>query len=211
MLRPFLYILFVCTLVFGLPLGIAAQDTDNDTKSLALAYLKAHESDLKKDAPETEQYRALYNLCPAALSAGEIEKAKNYANALIELAPRLEGMPGFGPGMQGTALHIANIVLGHIALNEGKVSDAKRHLLAAATIRKGDAPLSSFGPDMLLAKRLIEKGDRKIALEYLDLCIKFWTYERGRVGEWKEAINAEQMPDFMANLRYYSVGWKYGK
>src|SRR5207248_1745599 len=179
--------------------------------SLAIAYVDLHEPKLKEAVTDHDRYWILYYLCPAALSAGEIDKAKSFANTLLEIAPRLERRPGFGPGMNGAATHIANIVLGRIALDEGKVAKAKEHLLAAGSIEKGDPPLVSFGPDMLLAKRLIEKDERKVAVEYLDLCALFWTYKQNRVAEWRKTIDMGGMPDFGANLNYITGTWRFAK
>jgi hypothetical protein len=55
---------------------------------------------------------------------------------------------------------------------------------------------------MMLAKELLEKGERKSVLEYFDLCVKFWTGDNGKLSQWRTAVQSGEVPDFGANLRY---------
>jgi hypothetical protein len=65
----------------------------------------------------------------------------------------------------------------------------------------GGGTLSSFGPNMTLAKELLEKGESATVLQYFELCRKFWTFSN-RMDPWIEAIHKGQVPDFGANLNY---------
>jgi hypothetical protein len=58
----------------------------------------------------------------------------------------------------GNAVHTANLVLGRIALADGDVEEAKCLLLLAGQT-PGSPQLNSFGPDMLFAEELLEKGE----------------------------------------------------
>ena len=73
----------------------------------------------------------------------------------------------------GNALHQANLYLGLIATNAREIDKAKDYL-----IRSGKVPsspqLKTFGPNMLLAKALLEQGESAIVLDYLELCKSFW-------------------------------------
>ena len=68
-----------------------------------------------------------------------------------------------------------------LALQAGDVEEAKRRLLAAGKT-SGSPALRSFGPNMALAEKLLEKGERDVVLEYFELCKKFWAGESYRMG-----------------------------
>jgi hypothetical protein len=53
---------------------------------------------------------------------------------------------------------------------------------------------------MMLARELLEKGQRDVVLEYFQLCGKFWSYDRGQLARWTEQVNAVAIPQFGANL-----------
>ena len=55
---------------------------------------------------------------------------------------------------------------------------------------------------MILAKELLEKGERDIVLEYFDLCSKFWEMDQGRLNAWRAAVKQSKIPDFGPNLAY---------
>ncbi|MGB9283993.1 MAG: hypothetical protein WCB59_08250, partial [Candidatus Sulfotelmatobacter sp.] len=62
--------------------------------------------------------------------------------------------------------------------------------------------LDTFGPNMMLAKELLEKGERKSVLEYFDLCGKFWGDDDKKLVQWRSAVISGSDPGFAANLRY---------
>lgn len=62
--------------------------------------------------------------------------------------------------------------------------------------------MNSFGPNMLLAKELLEKGERETVLEYFKLCGKFWDLGEEKLAEWSELVKQGKTPDFGANLKY---------
>lgn len=104
----------------------------------------------------------------------------------------------------GNAIHHANLLLGRIALKEGDVETAKTYLLKAGQT-PGSPQLNSFGPNMALAKELLEMGETLVVLEYLDLCTKFWQpqfQEMSGFHEWRRQIENGQIPDFKGNLIY---------
>lgn len=161
------------------------------TKALAeietvMAMIKYPEerSDLLEDAA---QY---------AYNASEYGKAKTYATEL------LGGVGVWNRSDNGNAIHYGNIVLGRLALRGGDVASAKRHLIEAGKT-PGSPDLDSFGPSMDLAKELLEKGERSVVLEYLDLCNKFWdascqdTNEGEKsIPSWKRIIAEGGIPEF---------------
>ena len=62
----------------------------------------------------------------------------------------------------------------------------------------------SFGPTMVLAKELLEEGEKDVVLQYFDLCEKFWIAGPANPGnklkEWREVVKAGGVPDFGMNL-----------
>ena len=64
----------------------------------------------------------------------------------------------------------------------------------------GTPQLKSFGPQMTLAKALLEKGDREAAVNYFAACGKFWKMDWGKLKKWTRQVRAGEIPDFGGNL-----------
>ena len=129
----------------------------------------------------------------AAMEAQELQKAKKYSLALLESATDRDGWN------YGNIIHDTNLILGRVALTEGKIDVAKLHLLEAGK-STGSPQLNSFGPNMSLAKELLERSEREVVLQYFDLCGKFW--DDGKLNRWKGDVQAGRIPNFGANLLY---------
>lgn len=89
-------------------------------------------------------------------------------------------------------------------MKAGDLEHAKNYLIKAGET-PGSPQLGSFGPNMSLAKELLEVGETAVVLEYIDLCEKFWQPQlRAMFGadEWKGQIENGEIPDFKANLFY---------
>jgi tetratricopeptide (TPR) repeat protein len=166
-----------------------------DKAALAKKSLSLRERALEKTASEQRFYE-LGSVAKSALEAGEPEKAKQYASELLESAPKFKNDWNYG-----NALHEGNIVLGRIALLRGDIAGAKEHLLAAGQT-PGSPQLDSFGPNMTLAKELLEKGERDTVLNYLQSCAKFWKMSGDKLQTWSATIKGGGTPDFGANLDY---------
>ena len=179
----------------------------DDLKAAAAQYLTAHEPELEQTTEPRQRRFLLLYLAPAALYAGEAGKAATYARELMALGEQLKSFPGFGPGIYGDSTHVGNLVLGHLALSGGDVGKAREHLLAAGRV-PGSSVLVSFGPNMLLASELIEKGEREAVIEYFDLCAKFWEHQGGRLEQWKEVVRQGGTPNFGMNLRVALTNWR---
>ena len=201
-------------LCFTLALAQCAQaQQERDYKAEAVQFLASHEPQLQQlqlTDPPSKRLHLLLNLTPAALYAGDAGKAAAYAQELMALGVKLKTSPGFGPGLYGDATHVGNLVLGRLALLGGDVAKAKEHLLAAGRV-PGSPTLMSFGPNMLLASELIEKGERDAAVEYLDLCAKFWVMQDGKIEGWKAVIREGGMPNFGASLGYKLLTWRFAE
>ena len=144
---------------------------------------------------ERQRDGLLEGLGKAALTAGEVEKAREYAESMLSRSSR-----GWN---RGTLVHHGHLTLGRIALAEGRLQEAKNRLLSAGGT-PGAPTLNSFGPNMALAKELVELGEREIVLEYFELCSKFWDtdHAKDKLRRWSEQVTSGRIPDFGANLIY---------
>jgi len=142
-------------------------------------------------------------VAPTALAAGETEKAKTYALTLLQQAATLQDNWNYG-----NAIHVGNLVLGLIALKAADVPEANRLLLEAGK-SPGSPQLNSAGPNMLLAKELLAKGEQQVVIQYFDLCAKFWKLKDGRLEAWKAVVIKGGIPDFRANLVYHLSAWRF--
>lgn len=123
-------------------------------------------------------------------------EVRSHANEVLETATKYRNDWNYG-----NAIHKGNLALGRLALREGKIEAAEDFLLRAGRTT-GSPQLDSFGPNMVLAKELLEKDRREKVLEYLALCGKFWKDDHGRLKTWSAAIQAGNQPDFGANLLF---------
>ena len=196
--------------------GSRAQQ-DGELRAQAVQYLATREPQLQSLAGEpnervrlSKRTHLLVGLAPAALYAGESAKAAAYAQELLTLGRQLNTQKGYVPGLYSDATHVGNLVLGRLALMGGDVAQAKEHLLASGRV-PGSPVMKSFGPNMLLARELIVKGEREAAVEYLDLCAKFWEREDGRLAGWKAVVKEGGVPNFGPNLGYQLTTWRFQK
>jgi len=128
-----------------------------------------------------------------AIEVGDLKAARDAGDRCLAQVPSLN--------VKDAGVHECNLILGRVALRQGDTASAVRYLYAAANV-SGGGSLSSFGPNMMLAKELLEKGQRQAVLEYLRLRAKFWSYDRGQIARWTAEINAGKIPEFGANLIY---------
>jgi tetratricopeptide (TPR) repeat protein len=157
---------------------------DKDTKELAAA------------STDEDRFYALDNAAKDSFNVGKIQDAQNYAQELLKTAPRLAGNWNYGNAIQD-----GNLVLGRIAVKAGQIEEAKKYLLEAGK-SPGSPQMNSFGPNMSLAKDLLEKGERDTVLQYFDECRKFWESDYGKLDEWSKEVKAGRIPHFGANLVY---------
>jgi len=137
----------------------------------------------------------LIELAKSAFEAGDVERAHTWAVALLS-----QGATDKKDWNYGNAIHHGHIILGRIALLSGNLGEARQQLIEAGET-PGSPQLNSFGPNMTLAKELLEKGERKSVLEYFQLCASFWT-NRTELDQWSATVKGGGIPNFGANLAY---------
>jgi len=169
---------------------------ENDKYKISAQFLAGIEEQLREDIDSEKRFYLTTKAAPAAFKAGDMKKAKSYSYDLLKQAETWKTNWNYG-----NAIHVANLVLGRIALANGALEDAKNFLLDAGKT-PGSPQLNSFGPNMLLAMELLEKGERKTVIQYFDLCAKFWEPKFSRLDDWKGSINRDEIPEFGPNLRY---------
>ena len=74
--------------------------------------------------------------------------------------------------------------------------------LRASGETPGSPVLGSFGPNMSLAKDLLEHGETEAVLAYFERCRAFWKMGGERLDAWSKEVRAGLIPNFGANLRY---------
>jgi tetratricopeptide (TPR) repeat protein len=142
------------------------------------------------------RFYSLNEAAKATFEVGKTTEAAEFAHEALDLAPRFRDDWNYG-----NAIHDGHMVLGRVALRNDEVDAAKRELLAAGAT-PGSPQLNSFGPNVSLARDLLEKKQSDAVIEYLQLCAKFWKLEGGRLKQWTALAKAGEMPDFGANLVY---------
>ena len=144
---------------------------------------------------DADRFYGLREAAKAAFEVGRLDEARRYADELLASAERLPK-----DWYYGNAIHDGHMVLGRIALRAGAVQDARRELLAAGAT-PGSPQLDTFGPNMSLARDLLQAGQAEVVIEYFQLCAKFWDH-RDYLAQWTSVIRSGGVPEFRANLVY---------
>ena len=134
----------------------------------------------------------LVPLARTAFDAGVMAKARRYAGAAVA-ASRDRMVRGDREG------HYGNIVLGRIRLREGKLEEAREHLLTAAEFAGGTGV---YRPSMALARDLLQEGESAVVLEYFIRCAHVWPRGKERLSGWAAEVAAGEIPDFGSYLRF---------
>jgi len=147
------------------------------------------------DSPE-ERFWTLGHAAKSCFDGGRFEEAARHIAELREMLPSFKDDWHYHDAF--AAVHI---VSGRLALREGNVEDAKKHLMEAGR-SDGSPVMSSFGPNMSLAHDLLLAGERQAVLDYFKACSEFWEDKSDELEEWAMYVNAGRMPDFGGNLSY---------
>ncbi len=179
-----LYMLALMTSAGEIRKGYAVQALAEYENARALAT-----NDIDRDALPID-------LAKSALEAGQAKKAKVYATELAEDAAK-----GRADWNRGNAIHHAHLILGRLALHDGDIAEAKLQLHAAGET-PGSPQLNSFGPNMTLARDLLQRGETEAVLDYFAQCGKFWKMGKNQLDAWTKEAKAGKVPNFGGNLSY---------
>ncbi|MCW3100013.1 MAG: hypothetical protein JWL77_5631 [Chthonomonadaceae bacterium] len=127
----------------------------------------------------------------SAFEAEEMDKARQYATKILRLSAQ------YDPDKQAAAIYQGNWLLGRLAVKSGDLEKAKSYLLASGRV-SGSQGLKALGPNMRLAKELLEKGEQQTVLDYFALCAEYW--KNPKLKQWTEEVKAGKIPDFGFNL-----------
>jgi hypothetical protein len=142
------------------------------------------------------RFLALHARAERLVERGDGPRAAAFARELLDLAERYRDDWNYG-----NAVHKGHLVLGRVALMKGDVASARSELLLAGGT-PGSPQLDSFGPNMRLAKELLEAGEDGVVLEYFELCRRFWMMGSQSLARWSVAIHESRVPEFGPHLRY---------
>jgi len=156
-------------------------------------------SKLKNATNDYVRFLRLGQAAKTSLAVGRNADARQFATDLLFLNEQYSR--GDPSKANGEVTFTGHIVLGQLALDDKKLDDAKKHLLAAGQCN--DSPsLGSFGPNMALALGLLKHDEQATVLEYLESCRRFWRMDHGKLDEWKKDIESGRIPEFGGNLLY---------
>ena len=147
-------------------------------------------------ADPKKRFYVLVHLAQASFDSGEMGKAKNYSEELLNTAKGNKRDWNYG-----NAIFHGNMVLGRIALSSGDIEAAKRYLLLAGKT-PGSPQLNTFGPNMTLAKELLQKGEKDAVIDFFRQCSKFWEMGNKQLDDWTVLVQDDRVPDFRMNLNY---------
>jgi hypothetical protein len=139
---------------------------------------------------------ALSDLVKQAVRESKFDDAKAIAKEMLGAAAKAPDNQ-----LSGRATFDANLALGSVALQEGDKKAAGHYLIAAAQA-KGTPSLGSFGPNMTLARDLLNEGEGDTVLEFFRLMAISWPRESVQFGKWADQVRAGGKPDFGVYLVY---------
>jgi len=187
--------IFAVALLGGV-LASAQQSENKPDRKWAAAQLVAAKEKVVNGLKPEDKFDMTTDITVQAFIAGDQIKAGMYAKDLLNQAESMKDNWNYG-----NAIHKAHLVLGRIALSAGDLDEAKTQL-ALAGQTPGSPQLDTFGPDMLFAKEMLEKGEKDAVLRYFKLCAAFWEMDDGRLAAWTNDVKNDKIPNFGPNVRY---------
>ena len=187
-------IIFIFAITFGVSTLVEASSVPEDftPEGLYSHFMK----ELNSAQNTEDRFYALTNVALPSYEFGKTEDAMKYANELLKLADSFQSNWNYG-----NAIHKGNIALGRIALTSNKVELAKEYLYKAGNT-PGSPQLNSFGPNMTLAKELLERSEKDAVKKYLIQCGKFWKNDNDKLEFWSFQIDKGRVPRFGTTLLY---------
>jgi hypothetical protein len=142
------------------------------------------------------RFYVLAPLAKFAFDLGKREKAQQYARELLQMASQYPNDWNYG-----NAIYYGYCVLGLVAIEDGNIPLAGHYLMNAATT-PGSPQLNSFGPNLALARELLQHGQFTVVAEFLEECKTFWKADHGNLDAWIALVRQGKIPEFTPNLDY---------
>jgi hypothetical protein len=98
-------------------------------------------------------------------------------------------------GQDRAAPQRANTILGRVALRSNDIPGAEQYLFASAG-PAAERDIAVSGPILILAKELLEKGERDAVLGYLGKCLSLWPRGQDALEIWIADIKRGGTPNF---------------
>ena len=122
------------------------------------------------------------DMADAAFKIGDFPAAAELAKIYLKSSDR-------------PAVQRANTMLGRVALRMGNMASAKKYLLDSAD-PEAAREIGFSGPILVLAKELIEAGERDAVLQYLEHCLSLWPSGETILRIWIAEIRNGKTPNF---------------
>lgn len=191
----FLQLAFIAVMALGCNQNNSGTENKQESHNISTRTWDSSKSTTEESAEEKRFYDLTKNL-QQKYEAGKITEVESDINEIKNLLPTFTRNWNYG-----NAVHNMNIVAGRIALQKGNIEEAKNQLILAGQTN-GSPQLNSFGPNMSLAKELLEKKESKVVLQYFDLCSRFWNNDFSKLNELKVTVQHGEIPNFGANLKF---------
>ena len=160
------------------------------------AMLKQSRARLERSNDPYNRWVHLADVAFWTVDTGDLKASAAMAEEALAMAPTYRKDWNYG-----NVIHKANLTRGRIALRTGYPQAAATFLLEAGRT-PGSPQLDSFGPNMLLAKEMLEAGQSAPVIEYIELTRKFWEHDGGAIYAWEHQIQSSGRANFATNLLY---------
>jgi tetratricopeptide (TPR) repeat protein len=146
---------------------------------------------LRHEPSEFQQYKALDALGRLHFRLANLAEAKSAASSLVEFALQRAQRAD----IRNHSVHLGNTRLGNIAVRQGDTKTAISYL-DKSTVISDSVLLSEAGPDLSLARKLLEEGEIEAVLRFISQCERFNFEPRHKrvLKYWREKIGAGEMP-----------------
>ena len=166
---------------------VQAYQTSRDCLEAVLAELPSAESRL-----DSRMVRSMFlrPLAESMIEVGDLASADSLASAA------LENLGALDPRERGNLEYDMNEILGRVALRRGDRAGAVAFLMRAGQT-EGSPQLRSFGPRLVLARELLEVGERAAVLDFLDAVAGFWqgADAEASLANARHSIETGRVPD----------------
>jgi tetratricopeptide (TPR) repeat protein len=122
------------------------------------------------------------DMAEAAFKIGDFEGAAQLAKLHLQSSDQ-------------SAIQRADTILGLVALRSGDVASGTKYLLDSS-MPEAAPYVSLYGPTMVLAKELLENGERDAVLQYLENCLSLWPRGENALQNWITEIQNGRVPNF---------------